>query len=91
MKNNSSKELMEKEFNILNEIKKVEPSPDLLNKIQARIVEKQNVIPIFWIRTAAAIFLCFLSFETYLILKQAGNEEELSLLIPESYNNLYNE
>lgn len=87
----SSKETMEKQIDILNRIKRVEPRADLQAQIKQRIDAEMYVKP-NWIKVAAAILLFFFSTEVYLATHaQRLAKNDVSVLVRQSNNSLYND
>jgi hypothetical protein len=85
---------MKKIFETLQSIKKVEP-PDYLFDNILRIVEqrKKSTISIVWVRAAAAVLICMISIEVYLVRDSLVEQEKISLksVLPNNNNMLYNE
>ena len=85
---------MKKIFEPLQSIKKVEP-PDYLFDNILRIVEqrKKSTISIVWVRAAAAVLICMISIEVYLVRDSLVEQEKISLksVLPNNNNMLYNE
>lgn len=85
---------MKKIFETLQSIKKVEP-PDYLFENILRIVEqrKKSTINIIWVRAAAAVLVCMISIEVYLVRDSLVEQEKISLksVLPNNNNMLYNE
>ncbi|MFT4669532.1 MAG: hypothetical protein ACI9M9_000510 [Flavobacteriaceae bacterium] len=83
---------MEKVFNKLERIKKVEASEALYRKILGKIKE-QNQVSVLWVATAAAVFACLIITEVYVINNAAETNElaNLEVVVPQTNNLLYNE
>lgn len=78
MKNKSSNKIsnMDNNLDILNNIKKVEASPFLLNRIQQKIeAEKQNTISTKWVYAMAASVLILLSLNVFAIVHKTEKNE----------------
>jgi hypothetical protein len=87
----SSNPNMKEVFEHLANIKMAEPSINLyaqtLNKIQ-----RQNVIPMFWVRAVACLLIAFISSEFYFTLnKKDTANDDISTVIFKTNNILYNE
>jgi len=88
---NSSKTDMKEVFGYLENIKKIEPNANLFSNTLNKI-NKQNVIPIFWVRAVACIFFAFISIEFYFSMgKIESNSKDVSIVIYNTKNTLYNE
>tara|TARA_R110002110_G_scaffold199393_2_gene410112 strand:+ start:1019 stop:1270 length:252 start_codon:yes stop_codon:yes gene_type:complete len=83
---------MEKVFNELGRIKKVEASEALYGKILYKIKE-QNRISGLWVSAAAAVFACLIITDVYLInnTTEANELANLEAVVPQNNNLLYNE
>jgi len=82
---------MEKQFDILNSIKRVEPRAELQEIIKQRIATEIYVKP-SWITAAAAILLLFFAAEIYLATYANRNaKNDISVLVQKTNNNLYND
>lgn len=91
MKDNPSNYQMEKSLELLKSIKKVTPSESLFNKIEQKIERtRNNVVPMAWIKIAAAVFICVFSVEIYLI-SNPSSTSDLAEIIPTTDNTLYHE
>lgn len=89
---NTSKEQMEKELHHLGSIKRVSPNADLFSKIEKRIEARQKpTIPLFWARTAAAVLICLLCTEIFVVIntQQKHSQTDISEVLPVSNNLLY--
>lgn len=94
MKSNSSIEQMEKQLQLLKDINRVSPSADLLAKIENRIAQpKKQIIPLFWARTAAALLICLMVTEVYVVIEnqQINTSSDISEVLPQTNNLLYYE
>ena len=63
MKNSSNKD-MKQVFGHLANIKTAEPNANLYAKTVGKI-QRQNVIPMFWVRAVACLLVAFISTEFY--------------------------
>lgn len=85
---------MEKIFEILKSIKKVETSENLYDKILKKIEQHKNSkINIVWVRIVAGVLLLMFSVEVFLIRNSLIEQEKTSLksVLPTIDNMLYNE
>ncbi|MBU2019876.1 MAG: hypothetical protein KJ941_09540 [Bacteroidetes bacterium] len=85
---------MKEEFDILNKIKKVEAPDSLWNGIQMAIHQPvAEIVPISWIRLAAAILVLSLVTEIYTLVQtnQSYKQQEISSLVNINQNALYHE
>lgn len=81
-------------MDILKNIRRVEVSDDLYDQVMARIrEEKRNRVPLRLVGAAAAVFLCLLFGELFLLTrKQAVNPaESVETLVEVPNNALYDE
>jgi hypothetical protein len=92
MKEKSSKDTMEQVFQQLRNIQQVEPNADLYSAISNRL-KQPDTISMNWIRAIAAVLLLFFSFEIILFKNDSNrsNSNELTSLIPQTQNLLYND
>ncbi len=83
---------MEKVFNKLERIKRVEAPEALYGKILGKIKE-QNRVSVLWVTTAAAVFACLIITEIYVInnTSEANELANLEVVVPQTNNLLYNE
>jgi hypothetical protein len=83
---------MEKVFNELENIKKVEASEALYGKILGKIKE-QNRVSALWVVAAAAVFAFLIITEIYVInnTSEANQLANLEVVVPQTNNLLYNE
>ena len=77
----------------LNQIKRVDAPEHLyegvLNKINQR---QQNLVPMQWVRVAAAVFICFVSVEAYLLINAAIHQPNgIETIVSLPNNMLYND
>jgi hypothetical protein len=91
MKKKSSNADMEQEFNYLAQIKQVEPNINLYSKTSNRI-QRQNLIPLFWVRAAACLMFAYISAIFYFTLSNKNSDSKyISVLIYKTNNTLYHE
>ena len=88
---NSSNQDMNKVFEQLVNIKMVEPSENLyvktINKLQ-----RQSIIPLFWAKVVACLFIAFISAEFFMVSKyKKHNHADISVVIYQTNNFSYNE
>lgn len=88
--NNSSKTDMNKVFENLANIKEVEPSANLYSKTLHKL-NRQNVIPMYWVKVAACIGILFISSEVYLFYNQKSKKQDITAYVSITNNILYNE
>jgi len=88
--NNSSKPDMNQVFKHLANIKEVEPSANLYSKTLHKL-NRQNVIPMYWVRVAACIGILFISSEVYLFYNKKINKQDVATYVSVTNNILYNE
>lgn len=94
MKKMSSDTIMETYFEKLATIKKVQVPEGLFDKINNRIAtEKPKVVPLWFMRVAAALILCLLSVDAIVIVsKSKGRASSGSeILAPVQNNMLYHD
>ena len=88
---NSSNENMNKVFEQLANIKMVEPSNNLYVKTINRM-QRQSIIPLFWARIVACLFIAFISAEFFIVSnKKKNNYTDISFVIYKTNNFSYNE
>ena len=91
MNDKPSKYQMENSIELLNSVKRVNTPEGLFSRIEKRIENvKDNVVPLTWVKLAAAVFVCVFSVEIFLL----SNQSELSNLtelILTADNTLYDE
>jgi len=88
---NSSNENMNKVFEQLANIKMVEPSNNLYVKTINRM-QRQSIIPLFWARIFACLFIAFISAEFFIVSnKKKNNYTDISFVIYKTNNFSYNE
>ncbi len=87
----SSNENMNKVFEQLANIKMVEPSNNLYVKTINRM-QRQSIIPLFWARIVACLFIAFISAEFFIVSnKKKNNYTDISFVIYKTNNFSYNE
>ena len=90
MKKSSNKN-MNKVFEQLANIKMVEPSNNLYVKTINRM-QRQSIIPLFWARIVACLFIAFISAEYFMVSKyKKHNHADISVVIYQTNNFSYNE
>ncbi len=90
MKNSSNTD-MKQVFEHLSTIKMVEPSINLYSQTLKKL-QRQNVIPLFWVRSVACLLLLFISAEFYIALnKNHLANKDISTVISKTNNILYHE
>jgi len=88
---NSSNQDMNKVFEQLANIKMVEPSNNLYVKTINRM-QRQSIIPLFWARIVACLFIVFISAEFFIVSnKKKNNYTDISFVIYQTNNFSYNE
>jgi hypothetical protein len=88
---NSSSVDMKEVFNHLAQIKKAEPNTNLYEKTWSKI-NRQNMIPMPWVRVAACLLVAFFSTELYFtLITKHSNYQDISSFIYQTNNILYNE
>jgi len=91
MKDSTSNQQMENSLELLNSIQKANPPEGLFLKIEQKIDKvKSNLVPLSWIKVAAAVFVCVFSIEIYVLTNQVQTTD-LSELIQTADNTLYDE
>jgi hypothetical protein len=89
--NHSSPQDITAAFSLLQQIKKVEPHPDLYTKSRIRI-HKKNIIPWFWVRAVACLLMIIFASEFYIVLRKSHtSSQNISVMIYKTNNYLYNE
>jgi hypothetical protein len=93
MKKRTSNVNMESYFERLTEIKKVNVPEDLYFKILKRVEERKGkIIPLSWVSVAAAVLICVLMSDVFVILKKSRTGTTgVETLAPIQNNMLYNE
>jgi len=87
----SSNENMNKVFEQLANIKMVEPSDNLYVQTINRM-QRQSIIPLFWARIVACLFIVFISAEFFIVSnKKKNNYTDISFVIYQTNNFSYNE
>jgi len=87
----ASKNEMENSIELLGSIQRAEASEDLLPRIEQRIDRaKNNVVPMFLVKVAAATFICLFSAQLYL-LSNPTEKDNLNQIIHTADNTLYYE
>ena len=88
---NSSNQDMNRVFEQLANIKMVEPSNNLYVKTISRM-QRQSIIPLFWARVVACLFIVFISAEFFIVSnKKKNNYTDISFVIYKTNNFSYNE
>ena len=88
---NSSNQDMNRIFEQLANIKMVEPSNNLYVKTINRM-QRQSIIPLFWARIVACLFIAFISAEYFMVSKyKKHNHADISVVIYQTNNFSYNE
>ena len=91
MKDSTSNQQMENSLELLNSIQKVNSPEGLFLKIEQKIDKvKSNLVPLSWIKVAAAVFVCVFSMEIYVLTDQ-GQTTDVTDLIQTADNTLYDE
>ena len=91
MKDSASNQQMENSLELLNSIQKVNSPEGLFLKIEQKINKfKSNLVPLSWIKVAAAVFVCVFSVEIYVLTNQ-GQTTDVTDLIQTADNTLYDE
>jgi hypothetical protein len=91
MIDSASNQQMENSLELLKSIKKVNPPEGLLLKIEQKIDNvNSNLVPLSWIKVAAAVFVCVFSVEIYVLANQVQTTD-LTELIQTADNTLYDE
>lgn len=89
--NHSSPQDITAAFSLLQQIKKVEPNPDLYTMTLNRI-HKKNIIPWFWVRAVACLLMIIFATEFYIVLRKRNTpSQNTSAMIYKTNNYLYNE
>lgn len=82
---------MEEVFDQLAKIKTVAPSNDLHLKIINKL-QKQNIIPLFWVKVAACFLLAIVATEFYIFSNKKDTfNQEISIVFTKTNNILYHE
>lgn len=90
----SSKKKMENKLDILQTIQKVDTPDGLYERFMEKIERpKLDIIPITWVRIAAASICILICSECFIIFKKSNTnkEQELLSIAPIQNNNLYYE
>jgi hypothetical protein len=88
--NSSSKTDMKQVFEHLEKIKIVEPNTNLYSQALHKL-NRQNIIPIYWVKAAACIGILFISSEFYIFYNQKNNKQDNAEYVSITNNILYNE
>lgn len=90
MKDTSNKSMKQVVKQLAN-IKKIEPSVSLHAKTLQKI-QKQNVIPMFWVNAVACLLIVFITTEFYVAsCKNETSDKDISSILSKTNNILYNE
>jgi hypothetical protein len=82
---------MDKVFEQLANIKMVEPSNNLYVQTINRL-QRQSIIPLFWARAVACLFIVFISAEFFIVSnKKNNNNADISVVIYKTNHFSYNE
>jgi formate/nitrite transporter FocA (FNT family) len=82
---------MNKVFEQLANIKMVEPSDNLYVQTISKM-QRQSIIPLFWARIVACLFIAFISAEYFMVSKyKKHNHADISVVIYQTNNFSYNE
>jgi hypothetical protein len=82
---------MNKVFEQLVNIKMVEPSENLYVKTINRL-QRQSIIPLFWAKVVACLFIAFISAEFFMVSKyKKHNHADISVVIYKTNHFSYNE
>jgi len=88
---NSSKPNMKQVFDQLANLKLAEPSVNLYAQTLNRL-KRRNIIPLFWLRTAACFLIALITTEFYIVSnKEKIHSQDSSIVILKTNNILYNE
>lgn len=88
---NSSNQNMDKVFEQLVKIKKVDPSANLYVKTLNRL-HRQSIVPFFWARVVACLFIALISAEFFMVSKyKKHNNADISALIYRTNHFSYND
>ena len=88
---NSSNQDMNRVFEQLANIKMVEPSNNLYVKTINRM-QRQSIIPLFWARIVACLFIAFISAEYFMVSKyKKHNHADIFVVIYQTNNFSYND
>ncbi len=89
--NSSSNPDMKHVFEHLASIKTTEPNANLYVKTISKL-QSRNVVPMFWVRVAACLFVAFITTEFYFsVSKVNSTQKDNSIIICKTNNILYNE
>jgi hypothetical protein len=88
----SSKEHMKDSLHLLDTIKHVSINTNVYHAILEKIDTTKPLISMQWLRSAAAIFICLIGIEGYLLSSETNQEmNDFSDLITMTNNTLYHE
>ena len=88
---NSSNENMNKVFEQVVKIKKVDPSANLYVKTINRL-QRQSIIPLFWARAVACLLIVFIFVEFFIVSKKKNNNNaDISVVIYKTNHFSYND
>tara|TARA_B100000795_G_scaffold248036_1_gene214645 strand:- start:12667 stop:12945 length:279 start_codon:yes stop_codon:yes gene_type:complete len=92
MTKKSSKQDMRDPLHLLQSIEQASINTNVYDAILEKIDAKKPLISIQWLRSAAAIFICLVGIEGYLLSSETNQEtNDFSDLIVMTNNTLYNE
>jgi hypothetical protein len=86
----SSNTDMKQVFEHLAKIKVIEPNSNLQTLTLSRL-NKKNIIPLYWVRAVACLFILFISSEFYIIYNKKSNKQDIGTFVSITNNILYNE
>jgi len=91
MNKSTSKDMMKREFDILNQLPRLEPPAHLHDKIMSRIAEgKKMTVSKKWLVAAAASFALIVLLEGFVILHASkSNSNEIEILVQDENYQLY--
>jgi len=88
--NSSSNIDMKQVFEHLENIKEVEPSINLYSQTLNRL-NRHNVIPLYWVKAVACLFILFFSSEFYIFYIKNSSKQDILTFVSTTNNILYNE
>ncbi len=88
--NSSSKIDINQVFKQLANIKEVEPSANLYSYTLHRL-NRNNVIPLFWVGAVACLTICFIASEYYVFETKKSDKKDVANYVSITNNILYNE
>ena len=87
----ASNDMMEREFDILQSVSKLQPPAALYDTILSHVEKRKMTVSKKWFAAAAAVFAVVLCMEVFMVLQSDGNSSsnEIESLIQQENHQLY--